>query len=143
MTTNDDAVRTLNSLWTTKRALIDQYVARSKVQEARGDPELAKQFSEFAFAQMREVSGMLDKIVELGGIPQLQAVEPVPVGETADEQLRNSIEAERSTVTKIETELATVADPDVASMIAAVLEQDRARLDWLEAEMSVPGGSAN
>lgn len=133
-----DLVDTLNSLWTTKRALIDQYVARSKVRAARGDERLAEQFSTFAFAQMREVSALLDRIVELGGIPQLQAVEPVSVGDLAEEQLQHSLVSERSTIATLEKALRVCEEAghkEVIALVGDILGNERARLEWLQSEL--------
>lgn len=126
----------LNDLWTTERALIDQYVARSKVCANRGDEVLAERFHEFAFTEMREVSAILDRIVALGGIPQLQQVPPVPVGETPAEQLRLSITGEQTTIERLICTLRLCqeeGDIETSSLVAEDLAREREHLAWLEA----------
>jgi len=124
----------LNALWTTKRALIDQYVARSKVRAARGDEELAERFSDFAFGQMRVVSGLLDRIVALDGIPQLRPVQPVPVGAAIPDQLHHSRQAEMAIIPQLEDArrlCGETGDAETLALIEAALEQAHERLEWL------------
>jgi bacterioferritin (cytochrome b1) len=124
-------------LWTAKRALIDQYVARSKVSAARGQKRLAKRFSKYAFDQMREVSDILDRIVTLHSIPELRPVDPVPVGRTPAEQLRFSREAERLLTPKMQqTRLICEqeGDEETLMLVVAGIRQGEERIAWLKSK---------
>lgn len=128
-------VDALNDLWTTERALIDQYVARSKVCAHWGKEVLAKRFHEFAFTEMREVAAILDRIVTLGGIPQFQQVPPVPFGETPAEQLRLSIAGEQATIERLIATLRLCEEENDVETRALVedLASERKHLAWREA----------
>jgi bacterioferritin len=136
-------IEALNELWTTERALIDQYVARSKVCVARGQEEIGERFSSFAFTEMREVSAILDRIIALGGIPRIQRVEPVAVGESVTEQLRLSLDYERRTIARLEETLGVCEeekDSETVALLIEDLDREREHLAWLEEELLKRGG---
>lgn len=138
MDPNGAVTDALNALWTVKRALIDQNVARSKVCEARNLTEFADRFSAIAFGHMREVASLLDRIVALEGMPELQTVDAVQVGETLTDQLRLSLDAERSTTARYQDTIAVCeghGDLDTKGLVAEALENQREHISWLEAEL--------
>jgi bacterioferritin len=134
-----NVVDALNALWTVKRALIDQNVARSKVCESRGLTPLADRFSAIAFGHMREVAALLDRIVGLEGMPELRTVDAVSVGFTPSDQMRLSLEAERATTARYNETLAVcdqASDTETRALVAEALEHQRGHIDWLEAELA-------
>lgn len=136
----DRVVEALNALWTVKRALIDQNVARSKVCEARGLQEQADGFSSIAFGHMREVAALLDRVVALGGMPELHTVEAVPVGETLADQVRLSLEAERATTGRYEGTITICeegGDADTRALVSEALDNQRQHVAWLLSELPV------
>ncbi|MGH2812617.1 MAG: ferritin-like domain-containing protein [Actinomycetota bacterium] len=138
MDANGSVINTLNALWTVKRALIDQNVARSKVCEARGQTEVANRFSSIAFGHMREVATLLDRIVALDGMPELQTVDAVPVGDTLAEQLRLSLAAERATTERYQETLSVCEqqdDTETGALVGEALKNQRGHMEWLEGEL--------
>jgi bacterioferritin (cytochrome b1) len=132
----------LNELWTVKRALIDQNVARSKVCAARGHEPFADGFSRIAFGHMREVASLLDRVVELGAMPELQTVPAVPIGQTLAEQVRLSLQAERATTELYRRTLEVcdkVGDDRTWHLVADALEAQTGNLLWLEAHAATRG----
>ena len=137
MRSDSEVVDVLNELWTVKRALIDQNVARSKVCEARDQQEFADRFSKIAFGHMREVASLLDRIVAVGGMPRLLTVNEVPVGETLSEQIRLSLDAEHATTERYKEALTVCEqDEETRGLVSAALENQRAHIDWLESAVS-------
>ena len=131
-------IETLNGLWTVKRALIDQNVARSKVAAAGGQQDQSDGFSSIAFTHMREVASLLDRIVALDGLPELQTVPAVAVGGDLTHQLQLSLEAERATTARYEQTLTVcdeAGDAETAGLVTAALENQREHIAWLEEEL--------
>ena len=136
----DDRVAALNRLWTAERALIDQYVARSKVARTRGDGAEATAFSRFAMTEMMEVSAILDRIIAIGGVPELHAVPPVDVGGTREEQVRASLDGERATIAALEgaaSAASAAGDPETEDQLRGYLAEQHEHVAWLEARLGV------
>lgn len=125
----------LNDLWTVKRALIDQNVARSKVCAARGIETAADRFSNIAFGHMREVADLLDRVVAIGGLPRLDTVPAVPVGDELAQQLQLSLDAERATTPLYELTLQIceeAGDQQTNALVQAALDNQRSHVSRLE-----------
>jgi len=136
--TSGSVIDALNGLWTVKRALIDQNVARARVCEARGQAASADRFSSIAFGHMREVASLLDRIVALDGMPELQTVDAVPIGDTLAAQLKLSLDAERAAT---ERYLQTIkvceagGDAETAGLVRESLENQRGHIESLSTEL--------
>lgn len=135
----------LNDLWTVKRALIDQNVARSKVCAARDLEVHADRFSNIAFGHMREVADLLDRVVALGGLPRLDTVPAVAVGDELAQQMQLSLDAERATTPRYETTLRIcdeAGDHETRTLVETALDNQRRHVSWLEDELRASASNA-
>jgi bacterioferritin len=131
---------TLNELLTLELTVINQYFLHSRMCENWGYRRLAKRLRDVAFEEMKDAESIIDRVLFLEGVPNMQRLGAVTIGETVPEQLRIQVEGERQAL-KILVEGIKVAveEGDEASreFFAGSLLEEEAHVDWLETELSL------
>ena len=89
-----DVVAALNELLTHELTAINQYYVHSKMCANWGYKALAKKKMEEAMEEMRHADALIERILLLDGVPNMQRLSPVKVGEDAIEQHRLYLELE-------------------------------------------------
>lgn len=91
---NQRVIEALNELLTLELTVVNQYFVHSKMCDSWGYKRVAARQREIAMDEMRDAEEIIDRILFLDGLPNMQRLEPVLVGETVAEQLRIALEAE-------------------------------------------------
>lgn len=137
----DDAViEYLNELLTHELTAINQYFLDVKMLENWGYGGLARWFREAAMEEMKDAEGLMDRILYLEGLPNVQRLDPVQVGETPVEKLRLAHDVERTAAAKLNegVRLCTEAgDNGTRQMIEEMLRGEEEHLDWLETQLGL------
>ena len=76
----------LNELLTAELTAINQYFVHYKMCENWGYPRLAKKKREESIEEMQHADKVIERILFLDGVPNLQRLNPVKVGEEPVEQ---------------------------------------------------------
>ena len=140
MATKADVVRSLNSLLTTELRAINQYFMDSKLSEHWGLHQLAKEFRDASFEEMRDAEELMDRILLLGGLPNLQRMEPFATGETVPEQFHLAGELESKAIAQLHAaidESVAAGDQGTSLMLQEALVDEEAQLDWIEAQLAL------
>jgi bacterioferritin len=145
---NGRVTEALNDLLTLELTVINQYFLHSKMCENWGYRRLAKRFRDVAFEEMKDAERVIDRILFLEGVPNMQRLGGVTIGESVPEQLQIQLEGERQAL-KVLADGITVSleEEDEASreFFAGSLLEEEVHADWLETELSLIGqvGEAN
>jgi bacterioferritin len=137
---NAQIVRSLNGLLTTELRAINQYFLDSKLAAHWGLDHLAKEFRDASFEEMRDAESLMDRILLLGGLPNLQRVEPFEVGETVSEQLQLAHKLESSATEQLHDAIAqaeTAGDQGTALVLREMLVEEERQLDWIETQLGL------
>jgi bacterioferritin len=140
METNNEVVRTLNGLLTTELRAINQYFLDAKLAGHWGLEHLRERFREASFNEMRDAEALMDRILLLGGLPNLQRAEPFAVGETVREQLQVAVELEGKAIGQLREAIRSVeseGDEGTATMLRSMLVEEEQHLDWLESQLGL------
>jgi bacterioferritin len=138
----------LNDLLTLELTVINQYFLHSKMCENWGYRRLAKRFRDVAFEEMKDAERIIDRILFLEGVPNMQRLGAVTIGENVPEQLRIQLEGERQALRILAGCIkVSLEEGDDASreFFASSLLEEEEHADWLETELSLIGhvGDAN
>jgi bacterioferritin len=137
---NTEVVRALNGLLTTELRAINQYFLDAKLAGHWGFEHLAARFREASFQEMRDAETVMDRILLLGGLPNLQRAEPFAVGETVREQFQAAIELEGKAIGQLRDAIRLVESQDdegTATILRALLLDEEGHLDWLQAQVGL------
>lgn len=133
-------IEALNDLLTIELTAINQYFVHSRMCESWGYERLAHRFRETALEEMRDAEAIIDRILFLEGVPNMQRLGPITVGETVAEQLRLHLETEQRAIKQLSDGVAVSLDEgDTASreFFAASLPGEEQHVDWLETQLTL------
>ena len=129
----------LNQHLTFELTAVNQYFLNSRMCANWGYERLAKRHREIAMEEMRDAEELIDRILYLDGLPNLQRLGTVKVGETAVEQIRLAVELERAAVRNLDGYAATcleVGDQGTREFLAAMIAEEEGHVDWWETQLA-------
>jgi bacterioferritin len=129
----------LNQHLTFELTAVNQYFLNSRMCANWGYERLARRHREIALEEMRDAEELIDRILYLDGLPNLQRLGTVRVGETAIEQIRLAAELERTAVGNLDGHLATcveVGDQGTREFLAAMIAEEERHVDWWETQLA-------
>ena len=133
-------VKALNGLLTTELRAINQYFLDSKLAAHHGYEHLAEEFRKASFEEMNDAEELMDRILLLGGLPNLQRVDPFATGESITEQFQLALELETKAVAQLKAAIITAdkaGDPGTATMLRAMLLEEEEQVDWIEGQLGL------
>jgi bacterioferritin len=133
-------VKLLNGLLTTELRAINQYFLDSKLATHWGYDHLAEKFREASFEEMRDAETLMDRILLLGGLPNLQRVEAFAAGETVREQLTAARELEAKAIDQLHTAIREAeghGDDGTATLLRTMIVEEEEQLDWLTTQLEL------
>jgi len=119
---------------------INQYFLHAKMCRNWGFERLAETDHKEAIGEMKHASDLTERILFLEGIPNLQKLGKLHIGETVPEQLRSDLALEREAVGKLNNAIALcVKEGDNTSrdLLADILESEEEHVDWLETQLGL------
>jgi len=147
MESSVEVVKLLNGLLTTELRAINQYFLDSKLAAHWGLEGLASKFRDASFEEMRDAEELMDRILLLGGLPNLQRVEPF-MTETVVEQFNAAHELEVKAVAQLRNAINAAEENDdegTSTMLRTMLLGEEAQVEWLDTQLDLVGriGEAN
>ena len=92
---HDQVVTLLNDVLTAELTAINQYFIHARMCENWGYKRLWKKLREESIGEMQHADRLIERILYLEGVPNVQRLGKVNVGQTVPEQLRLDLELER------------------------------------------------
>jgi bacterioferritin len=132
-------IEILNDLLTNELTSVNQYFVHAKMCENWGYERLAKKVREESIDEMKHADRIIDRILYLEGVPNLQRLNKVNVGQNAHEQLRLDHDLERGAIQTLQTTIETVrslGDYGTFELMTDILVSEEEHADWLEAQLS-------
>jgi bacterioferritin len=140
METSSEIVKLLNGLLTTELRAINQYFLDSKLAAHWGYGQLAKELRDASFEEMNDAEALMDRILLLGGLPNLQRVEAFTAGEDVQEQFHLAGELEAKAIEQLHAginEAETSGDHGTAQMLREMLVEEERQLEWIETQLGL------
>ena len=133
-------IELLNDVLTGELTAINQYFVHAKMCENWGYHRLAHHDREESFSEMRDAERVVDRILYLEGVPNMQRLGTVAVGETVPEQLALELQTERDAITLLNRGIALCVgegDNGTREMLEEILEGEEDHADWLETQLEL------
>src|SRR5258705_12281632 len=93
---HDQVVTLLNDILTAELTAINQYFIHARMCENWGYKRLWKKLREESIGEMRHADRLIERVLYLEGVPNVQRLRQVDVGQTAPHQPRLYRQLERS-----------------------------------------------
>ena len=132
----------LNEALTAELTAINQYFAHAKLCENWGWQRLAAKYREESIEEMRDAETLIDRILLLDGMPNLQRLGSVRVGETPMEQFEVDKLLEEEAIERYRRGVVLAleeGDPGTREVLEHLVLGEEAHLDWIETQLHVIG----
>ena len=135
---NAEVIELLNEVLTAELTAINQYFIHAKMCENWGYEKLAKKTHDESIDEMQDAEKVIERILYLDGVPNLQRLGSVRVGETVPEQHQLGLELEIDAIERYNRGVALArdnGDNGTAEMLEDLLAGEEEHADWLEAQL--------
>lgn len=131
-------IEALNEVLTAELTAINQYFIHSKMCENWGFERLAKHSRGEAIEEMKHADNVIERILYFDGIPNMQRLNPVRVGEDVVEQHEVDLALEVEAVARLNKAIALCRDKGdngTRELLEGILVDEEEHIDWLEAQL--------
>jgi bacterioferritin len=135
-----EIIELLNDVLTAELTAVNQYFGHAKMQSNWGYRRLAEHSREESIDEMRHADELIERILYLEGMPNLQRLGPVRLGETPAEQLRLDLELEVAAVERFNNGIAlavSLSDNGTRELLEGMLTSEEQHVDWLETQLGL------
>jgi bacterioferritin len=133
-------IELLNEVLTAELTAVNQYFIHAKMCDNWGFERLAKHDRDESIGEMKDAESLIERILYLEGVPNLQRLGTVMVGETVPEQLRLDLQNEHDAIDRLNGGIALcveVGDNGSRDLLEDILEGEEEHADWLETQLSI------
>ena len=137
---NEEILDLLNQLLTNELTAINQYFIHAKMCENWGYDRLAHKIREESIDEMKHADQLISRILFLEGIPNLQALGKLRVGETVKEQFESDLQLEYSAIAFLNQGIAaarTAGDNASEDLMTRILVSEEQHTDWIETQLEL------
>jgi bacterioferritin len=128
----------LNRLLTNELTAINQYFLQAEIVESQGFPRLYKELKRLSIEEMKEAEELIEHILYLEGLPNLQRLGPVNIGENVQEHLEADLALERgqdALLTEAIDHCSKIGDYTTRTLLEAKIAEERLHIDWVETQL--------
>jgi bacterioferritin len=137
MRSDDDVLELLNEVLTAELTAVNQYFVHAKMCENWGYQALFEHGRAESIEEMRHAERLIDRILYFDGVPNMQRLFPVRVGETVPEQFESDLTLEYEAVERLNRGIALTVergDNGTRELLADILVSEEEHVDWLETQ---------
>lgn len=137
---NRDVINALNEVLAAELVAINQYFMHAKMCENWGYLALAKQNRAESIDEMRHAESLVQRILFLEGLPNLQRLDKLTIGQTVPEQLQADLDLEYRAVARLSSAISLCRDKgDSASeeLLKTILRAEEMHIDFLETQLGL------
>jgi bacterioferritin len=137
---SDRIVQLLNEVLVTELTAINQYFLGAKMCRHRGYTRLHEKLHKESVEEMKHAERLVERILFLEGLPNLQKLDKIQVGESVPEQMKADLALERKSVEQLNGGIAMareIGDNGSADLLEDLLEPAESHVEWLETQLGL------
>jgi bacterioferritin len=131
-------VELLNDALTFELSIVNKYFLNARMLDNWGFPRLGKVFYDLSIDEMRDADALITRILFFEGHPNVQRLNPIRVGEDAEEMLRLALESEIAAVGQFNAaahECHDLGDHGTAAVFEEMVRDEEKHADWFESQI--------
>ena len=133
-------IELLNDVLTAELTAINQYFVDARMCESWGYHRLGEHIRNDSIDEMKDAEALVDRILYLEGVPNLQRLGSVRVGENVPEKLALALEVEKEAVARLNQGIAVcveVGDNGSRELLERILAGEEEHADWVERQLTL------
>jgi bacterioferritin len=130
----------LNAVLTNELTSINQYFLHSRMFRNWGLEKLGRHEYEESVDEMKHADRLIERILFLEGLPNLQQLNKLLIGENVKEALECDLKLEMGALPLLKTAIAhceSVADYVSRELFEEILESEEDHVDWIETQLDL------
>jgi bacterioferritin len=135
---NTEIIELLNEVLTSELTAINQYFVHSRMCANWGYKRLATKKREESIEEMKHADKVIERILFLEGVPNMQRLFTVKVGEEPVEQHRLDLALELEALARLNRGIAlavSVGDSGTRELLEGILKEEEPSIDWHETQL--------
>lgn len=139
---DSEVIDLLNEVLTSELTAINQYFIHFRMADDWGYTKIAQKKRSESIEEMKHADAVIARILLLGGMPNMQRLFPVKVGQTVQEMHEVDLALELEACARLNKAIAKChekLDDGTRELLSGILRDEEDGIDWLEAQLHVIG----
>lgn len=138
--TDPRVIEVLNEVLTAELTAINQYFVHAEMSDNWGYEHRYHQVRKEAMSEMKHAEKLIERILYLEGMPNVQRLGKISIGETVREQLESDLALETDAVGRLNAGIQTcreLADNGSRLLLEEILDDEEEHVNFLEAQLAL------
>jgi bacterioferritin len=130
----------LNDVLTSELTAINQYFVHGEMCDNWGYERLHDHIRKHSIGEMKHAESLIERVLFLEGIPNVQRLGKITIGENVPEQLAFDLALEVDAVKRLNAGIESCRQTDDNNsrhLLEEILEDEEEHIDWIEAQLAL------
>jgi bacterioferritin len=133
-------IEILNDVLTAELTAINQYFLHAEMCENWGYERLFHEIRKHSIGEMKHAEEVIERILFLDGLPNVQRLAKINIGETVPEMFKVDLALEMDAVKRLNESIDVCREADdnnTRHLLEEILEDEEEHIDWIEAQIAL------
>ncbi|RYG65135.1 bacterioferritin [bacterium] len=137
---NPQVIDLLNQILTGELTAINQYFLHARLCRHWGFKRIGEHIYKESIDEMKHADMLIERILYLDGLPNLQKLDPLRIGQTVPEMLEKDLDVERVAIPRLNAGIQAcrdAGDNGTEDLLKRILVSEEEHFEWLESQLEI------